>query len=95
MMLWFYIVKTLNKSRLDASFLVAGQLKIARKWLSPYTLTPGFFFAISLFHYMYHPLQWVALGAIPIVILPILVKSCVAICNFMLDIDVLMLVSGN
>ena len=95
MMLWFYIFKTLNQARLDASFLMDEQLEITRKWLSPYTLTSRFFLSISLFHYMYHLLWWVALGAIPVVILPILLKSCVAICNFMLDINVLMIVSGN
>ena len=96
MMLWFYTVKTLNQARLDASFLMARQLKIAKKWLSPYTLTSGFSLAIYLFYHMYHPLRWVALGAIPIVILPILLKSCVVIYNFMLDINVLIIfVLGN
>ena len=98
MMLWFYgfiQLKTLNQARLDASFLVDGQFKITRKWMSTYTLTSDFFLSIYLFHYMYHPLRWAVLGAILVVILPILLKSCVAIYNFMLDIIVLIIfVSG-
>jgi Cd2+/Zn2+-exporting ATPase len=87
------IVKALNQARLDASLRVVGQLKSARKWPSPYTLASGFFLAISLFQYLYRPLQWVALGAIAVGILPILLKSFVAIRNFMLDINVLMLIA--
>jgi len=87
------IVKELNQARLDASLRVVGQLKSARKWPSPYTLAFGFFLAISLFQYLYRPLQWVALGAIVVGILPILLKSFVAIRNFMRDINALMLIA--
>jgi len=87
------IVKALNQARLDASVRVVGQLKSGREWPSPYTLASGFFLAIALFHYLYHPLRWVALGAIAVGILPIMQRSFLAIRNFMLDINVLMLIA--
>jgi Cd2+/Zn2+-exporting ATPase len=87
------IVKALNQARLDASLRVVGQLKSAKKWPNPYTSASGFFLAISLFQYLYRPLRWVALGAIVVGILPILLKSFVAIRNFMLGINALMLIA--
>lgn len=87
------IVKALNQARLDASVRVVGQWKSGRKWPSPYTLASGFCLVIALFHYLYHPLRWVALGAIAVGILPIMQRSFLAIRNFMLDINVLMLIA--
>lgn len=87
------IVRALNQARLDASVRVVGQLKSGRKWPSPYTLASGFCLVIALFHYLYHPLRWVALGAIAVGILPIMQRSFLAIRNFMLDINVLMLIA--
>jgi len=87
------IVKALNQARLDASVRVVGQLKSGRKWPSPYTLASGFCVVVALFHYLYHPLRWVALGAIAVGILPIMQRSFLAIRNFMLDINVLMLIA--
>lgn len=87
------IVKALNQARLDASLRVAGQLKSTRKWPSPYTLVSGFCLALSFFQYLYRPFRWVALGAIAIGILPILLKSFVALRNLMLDINVLMVIA--
>lgn len=87
------IVKALNQARLDASLRVVGELKSGKKWPSPYTLASGFCLVIALFHYLYHPLRWVALGAVAVGIIPIMRRSFVAIRNFMLDINVLMLIA--
>eukprot|EP00253_Pinus_taeda_P032074 PITA_32074 len=87
------IVNALNQARLDASVRVVGQVKSGREWPSPYTLASGFCLAVALFQYFYHPLQWVALGAIAVGIFPIMQRSLLAICNFILDINVLVLIA--
>ena len=92
---WFYTVKALNQARLDASLCMVGKLKSGRKWPTAYTLASSFCLAIALFHYLYHPLRWVDLGAVDVAIIPIMRRSFVAIRNFMLDINVLMLIAGK
>lgn len=72
-----------------------GQIKSSRKWPSPYTVASGLLLAIALFKYIYYPLQWVALGAVAVGLPPIIHKAVIGLRGFVLNINMLMLISGK
>lgn len=88
-------VKALNEAHLDASIHQRGELKAGRKWPSPWCLGSGILVAIAFFHYIYSPMQWVALGAVAIGIPPLIVKAIAALRKLVLDINILMLIAGR
>eukprot|EP01018_Ginkgo_biloba_P027445 Gb_16135 [translate_table: standard] len=87
------LAKALNQARLDASIRVHGEWKTTKKWPSPYTIGSGLLLLVAYFKYVYHPLRWVALGAVAVGILPIILRSIVALRRFVLDINVLMIIA--
>ncbi|XP_057827748.2 cadmium/zinc-transporting ATPase HMA2 [Cryptomeria japonica] len=87
------IAKSLNQERLDASIQVSGQIKSSRKWPSPYTVASGVLLGISFFKYFYSPLNLAALGAVAVGLPPIALKSVAALRSFVLDINVLVIIS--
>ncbi|KAA3490172.1 Cadmium/zinc-transporting ATPase 3-like protein [Gossypium australe] len=87
------IVKALNQARLEANVRAHGEIKYQKKWPSPFAMACGLLLLISVFKYVYRPLQWVAVGAVVIGICPILLKGYAAITNFRLDINILMLIA--
>jgi Cd2+/Zn2+-exporting ATPase len=88
-------VKILNEAQLDASIHQRGKRRVPQKWPSPWTLGSGVLLLVSLLHYICHPLKWVALGSVALGVLPILVRSLVALRRCVLDINALMLIAGQ
>lgn len=87
------IVKALNQARLEANVRVIGKANYRGKWPSPYVLLSGLFLALSFLKYIYHPLQWLAVAAVAVGIWPILMRGVVAVRNFTLDVNILMLIA--
>ncbi|KAI5080632.1 hypothetical protein GOP47_0003815 [Adiantum capillus-veneris] len=87
------LVRLLNDAQLEASIHIRGEWKAAHKWPTPYTILSGLLVIISMFHYVFGPLKWVALGAVAVGLKPILVKSFVSLRRFVLDINILMLIA--
>lgn len=88
-------MKTLNEARLDASVHRRGEWKAGKKWPSPWTMASGFLLGLSFFHYLYHPLKWVALGSVAVGIPPLIFRSIAALKSLILDINILMLIAGE
>ncbi|XWS73329.1 hypothetical protein CRYUN_Cryun02cG0119200 [Craigia yunnanensis] len=86
-------VKALNQARLEANVRAHGEIKYQKKWPSPFAMACGLLLLLSFLKYVYHPLQWLAVGAVVIGICPILLKGYAAITNFRLDINILMLIA--
>ncbi|KAJ7979423.1 Cadmium/zinc-transporting ATPase 3 [Quillaja saponaria] len=89
------IVKTLNQARLEANIRVYGDEKQQlKKWPSPLAIASGLFLMLSFLKYVYRPLQWLALVAVAVGILPIFSKAIAAIRNYRLyDINILIIVA--
>ncbi|WRX31954.1 hypothetical protein QQP08_024441 [Theobroma cacao] len=85
------IVKALNQARLEANVRARGEIKYQKKWPSPFAIACGLLLLFSLLKYAYHPLQWLAVGAVAVGIYPMLLKGYAAVRNFRLDINILML----
>lgn len=90
-----YTVKALNQARLEANVRANGEIKYQKKWPSPFAMACGLLLLLSFLKYVYHPLQWLAVGAVVIGIYPILLKAYAAITSFRLDVNILMLIAGN
>ncbi|KAK8550098.1 hypothetical protein V6N13_118631 [Hibiscus sabdariffa] len=87
------IVKALNQARLEANVRAHGEIKYQKKWPSPFAIACGLLLLISLFKYVFRPLQWVAVAAVLVGVFPILFKGYAAITHFRLDINILMLIA--
>lgn len=94
-LLEFLPVKALNQARLEANVRVFGEKKGRRMWPSPYTVASGVLLLLSSFKFLYHPLNWLALGGAVVGLPPILMRSIAAVRRFTLDINLLMLIAGN
>ncbi|CAK9170658.1 unnamed protein product, partial [Ilex paraguariensis] len=86
-------VKALNQARLEANVRVYGSGNYQKKWPSPFVVACGVLLLVSFLRYVYHPVQWVALGAVAVGIF--VLKAIAAIRNFTLDINILMLITGT
>ncbi|KAL5699485.1 hypothetical protein ACHQM5_030379 [Ranunculus cassubicifolius] len=87
------IVRALKSARFEANVRVYGEQKHGTKWPKPYTIACGVLVLVSTFKYVYHPLVWVGLGAVALGILPILLRSMVAVRNRNFDVNILVLVA--
>ncbi|KAH7352087.1 hypothetical protein KP509_19G029500 [Ceratopteris richardii] len=87
------LVNALNKAQLEASIHVRGEWKMSNKWPTPYTVASGVLVLISLFHYAFGPLKWVALGAVAVGLPPIIRKAFISLKRFVMDINILMLIA--
>ncbi|KAL9242292.1 hypothetical protein vseg_016309 [Gypsophila vaccaria] len=87
------ILKALNQARLEANVRVKGSANYKAKWPSPYVMLSGVLLALSFLKYVYHPFQWLAVAAVAVGILPILMRGAVALRNFTLDVNILMLIA--
>ncbi|XP_030510209.1 putative inactive cadmium/zinc-transporting ATPase HMA3 [Cannabis sativa] len=83
------IAKALNDARLEASIKLYGEKTMKNKWPSPYAVACGVLLMLSFLKYVYRPLEWLALGAVAIGILPICLKAVISIRNLRLDINIL------
>ncbi|KDP46636.1 hypothetical protein JCGZ_04570 [Jatropha curcas] len=87
------IVKALNQARLEANVRVHGDISYQKKWPSPFAVASGVLLLLSLLKYVYHPLHWLALGAVAVGIIPIFLKAIASIRNFRLDTNILVLIA--
>ncbi|TYH57628.1 hypothetical protein ES332_D08G102600v1 [Gossypium tomentosum] len=87
------IVKALNQARLEANVRAHGEIKYQKKWPSPFAVVCGLLLLLSFLKYVYHPLQWLAVGAVVIGIYPVLFKGFAAITHFRIDINILILIA--
>ncbi|KAK9268747.1 hypothetical protein L1049_000508 [Liquidambar formosana] len=87
------IVKALNQARLEANVRVHGEVNYKKKWPSPFAIICGLLLLVSLLKFVYHPLRWLALGAVAVGIFPIAWKGLAALRNFRLDINILAIVA--
>ncbi|XP_050260495.1 putative inactive cadmium/zinc-transporting ATPase HMA3 isoform X1 [Quercus robur] len=87
------IVKALNQARLEANVRVYGEENYKKKWPSPFAIACGLLLSLSFLKYVYHPLQWLAVGAVAIGIIPITLKVMVSIRNLRIDINILMMIA--
>jgi hypothetical protein len=72
-----------------------GNENYMKKWPSPYAIACGLLLSLSFLKYVYHPLQWLAVGAVAFGIYPITLKGIVAIRNLRLDINILVIIAGK
>ncbi|KNA09246.1 hypothetical protein SOVF_155350 [Spinacia oleracea] len=87
------IVKALNQARLEANVRVIGKASYRGKWPSPYVIFSGLLLALSFLKYVYHPFQWLAVAAVAVGVWPILLRGVIAVRNFTLDVNILMLIA--
>lgn len=87
------IVKALNQARLEANVRIYGEVAYQKKWPSPFAIVSGILLLLSFLKYVYQPFRWLALGAVAAGIFPIAWRGIVAIRNFTLDINILVLIA--
>ncbi|XP_010277178.1 PREDICTED: putative inactive cadmium/zinc-transporting ATPase HMA3 [Nelumbo nucifera] len=87
------IVKALNQARLEANIRGYGEEKSGRKWPSPYTMGCFILLCLSFFKSLFHPLHWLALGAVLVGLPPIVMRSVAAIRRLTLDTNILVLLA--
>lgn len=96
-LIWILLatVKALNQARLEANIRVYGDEKHQKRWPSPYAVASGVLLLLSILKFVYHPLQYLALGAVAAGAFPIILKAVVSIRNLRLDINILVIIAGN
>ncbi|KAK4775253.1 hypothetical protein SAY86_010188 [Trapa natans] len=87
------IVNALNDARLEANVKMRGETDRRKRWPSPYAIASGVLLVLSFMKYIYHPMQWLALGAVAVGIFPIALRAIAALRNFRLDINVLAIIA--
>ncbi|KAF1875622.1 hypothetical protein Lal_00006252 [Lupinus albus] len=87
------ILKALNKARLQANIRMYGNEKHPNRWPSPYAIASGVLLLLSFLKYVYHPLQYLALGAVAAGAFPIILKAIVSIRNLRFDINILIIIA--
>jgi len=88
-------VKALNQARLEANIRVHGDEKHKKRWPNPYSIASGVLLLVSLLKFVYHPMKYVALGAVAAGVYPIILKAIASIRNRRIDISILMIIAGN
>ncbi|XP_022889160.1 cadmium/zinc-transporting ATPase HMA3-like [Olea europaea var. sylvestris] len=87
------IVKALNQARLEANIRAYGKKNYQNKWPSPYALLCGALLLLSFLKYIYRPLEWLALVAVAIGIIPIGLRAVASMRNLTLDINILVVIA--
>ncbi|XP_057468407.1 putative inactive cadmium/zinc-transporting ATPase HMA3 [Actinidia eriantha] len=87
------IVKELNKARLEASVRVYGDASYQEKWPTKFAIASGVLVLLSFLKYVYRPLEYLALAAVVVGILPIILKGVAALRNRTLDTNILVLIA--
>lgn len=88
-------VKALNQARLEANVRVTGETNFKNKWPSPFAMVSGLLLLLSFFKYLYSPFRWLAVAAVVAGIYPILAKAVASLARFRIDINILVIITGN
>ncbi|CAJ1975904.1 unnamed protein product [Sphenostylis stenocarpa] len=83
----------LNAARLEASLKVQGETDNEKKWPDLPTMVCGLFLALSFLKYVYHPLEWLALGSVFIGFPKVLLRAIASIRALTLNINILVLLA--
>ncbi|XP_013596520.1 PREDICTED: putative cadmium/zinc-transporting ATPase HMA4 [Brassica oleracea var. oleracea] len=89
------IAKALNQARLEANVKVDGKTSFKNKWPSPFALISGILLLLSFLKFVYSPFRWVAVAAVAAGIYPILAKAVASIGRCRVDINILIIITGN
>lgn len=87
--------KALNQARLEANVKVDGKTSFKNKWPSPFALISGILLLLSFLKFVYSPFRWVAVAAVAAGIYPILAKAVASIGRCRVDINILIIITGN
>lgn len=85
----------MNQARLEANIRAYGKKNYQNKWPSPYALLCGALLLLSFLKYIYRPLEWLALVAVAIGIIPIGLRAIASMRNLTLDINILVIIAGT
>nr|pir hypothetical protein T20K24.12 - Arabidopsis thaliana [Arabidopsis thaliana] len=91
----FQIAKALNEARLEANVRVNGETSFKNKWPSPFAVVSGLLLLLSFLKFVYSPLRWLAVAAVAAGIYPILAKAFASIKRPRIDINILVIITGN
>lgn len=87
--------KALNQAKFEANVKVDGKTNFKNKWPSPFALASGILLLLSFLKFVYPPLRWIAVAAVAAGIYPILAKAVASIGRKRVDINILVIITGN
>lgn len=91
----FQIAKALSQAKLEANVKVDGKTNFKNKWPSPFALASGILLLLSFLKFVYLPLGWLAVAAVAAGIYPILAKAVASTLACRVDINILVIITGN
>jgi len=74
---------------------VNGETSFKNKWPSPFAVVSGLLLLLSFLKFVYSPLRWLAVAAVAAGIYPILAKAFASIKRPRIDINILVIITGN
>ncbi|KAL2893977.1 Cadmium/zinc-transporting ATPase HMA2 [Bienertia sinuspersici] len=87
------IVKALNQASLEASVRPRGESNYTKQWPGKWDIACGVLLLLSLFKYIYQPMQWLAIVAVLIGVPNIIWRSIASVRNLTLNVNVIVLIA--